>query len=43
MQSSTLTTPVDQFTMSVTATDPRHGTLIMEWGSFRWSVPIEVK
>jgi len=43
LQSSTLTTPVDQFTISVSATDPRHGALIMEWGSFRWSVPIEVR
>lgn len=42
MQSSTLSTPVDQFTISVAPNDSRHGTLTMEWGSFRWTAPIEV-
>jgi hypothetical protein len=43
MQSATLSTPVDQFTISVAATDARHGTLTLEWGSFRWTAPIEVR
>jgi hypothetical protein len=43
MQSATLSTPVDQFTISVAANDARHGTLILEWGSFRWTAPIEVR
>ncbi len=43
MQSTALSTPVDQFTISVTANDARRGTLTMEWGSFRWSAPIEVR
>jgi hypothetical protein len=43
MQSTTLSTPVDQFTISVAANDARHGTLTMEWGSFRWTAPIEVR
>jgi hypothetical protein len=43
MQSSALSTPVDQFTISVTGNDARHGTLTLEWGSFRWSAPIEVR
>ena len=42
MQSTTLSTPVDQFTISV-ANDARRGTLTMEWGSFRWTAPIEVR
>ena len=42
MQSTTLSTPVDQFTISVVANDQRRGTLTMEWGTFRWTVPIEV-
>ncbi|HEV7389318.1 MAG TPA: DUF2911 domain-containing protein [Gemmatimonadaceae bacterium] len=42
MQSATLSTPVDQFTISVAASDRRHGTLTMEWGSFRWTAPIEL-
>jgi hypothetical protein len=43
MQSATLSTPVDQFTISVAAGDARHGTLILEWGSIRWTAPIEVR
>jgi len=43
MQSSTLATPIDQLTISVAGTDSRRGTLTMEWGSFRWTVPIEVR
>jgi len=43
MQSAALSTPVDQFTISVPASDARHGKLTMEWGSFRWTAPIEVR
>jgi hypothetical protein len=43
MQSDTLSTPVDQFTISVAAADARRGTLTLEWGSFRWTAPIEVR
>jgi hypothetical protein len=43
MQSTTLSTPVDQFTISVAASNARHGTLTLEWGSFRWTAPIEVR
>jgi len=43
MRSASLSTPVDQFTISVPASDARHGTLTMEWGSFRWTAPIEVR
>ncbi|HEY4734682.1 MAG TPA: DUF2911 domain-containing protein [Gemmatimonadaceae bacterium] len=43
MQSSTLATPVDQFTISVAGTGARRGTLTMEWGSFHWSAPIELR
>jgi hypothetical protein len=43
MQSSALSTPVDQFTISVAAKDARHGTLTLEWGEFLWAVPIEVR
>jgi len=42
MQSSTLSTPVDQFTISVAAKDARSGALTFEWGSFRWTATIEV-
>lgn len=43
MQSTTLSTPVEQFTISVAAADARRGTLVMEWGPFRWTAPIEVR
>jgi hypothetical protein len=43
MQSATPSTPVDQFTISVAAKDAQHGTLTLEWGSFRWTAPIEVR
>jgi hypothetical protein len=43
MQSTTVAAPVDQFTISVDAKDPRHGTLALAWGSFRWTAPIEMR
>ena len=38
-----LTTPVEEFTISIVPGDALHGTLVMEWGSFRWTAPIEVQ
>jgi hypothetical protein len=35
--------PVDEFTISITGVDARHGTLSMEWGTFRWTAPITVR
>jgi hypothetical protein len=35
-----LPAPVEQFTISIAPADDHHGTLIMEWGPFRWSAPI---
>ena len=43
MQSTALSTPVDQFTISVAPRDARHGTLAFEWGPFRWTAPIDVQ
>ncbi|MFL5551367.1 MAG: DUF2911 domain-containing protein, partial [Gemmatimonadaceae bacterium] len=42
MQTATLSPPVEQFTISITENDARHGTLILEWGTFRWTAPIQV-
>ncbi|HEX6051635.1 MAG TPA: DUF2911 domain-containing protein [Gemmatimonadaceae bacterium] len=42
MATDSLATPVEQFTISIAATDARRGTLAMEWGPFRWTVPIVV-
>jgi hypothetical protein len=35
--------PVEEFTISIIPGDNRHGTLVLEWGSFRWIAPIEVQ
>jgi hypothetical protein len=42
MTTETLTTPVEEFTISIVPADARHGTLIMEWGAFRWKAAIVV-
>jgi hypothetical protein len=42
MTSEAVTTPVEQFTISIISKDAVHGTLVMEWGSFRWTAAIEV-
>jgi hypothetical protein len=34
---------VDQFTIAVVAKDAQHATLTLEWGSFQWTAPIEVR
>jgi len=38
-----LPVPVEEFTISIVPGDTRHGTLVMEWDSFRWTAPIEVQ
>lgn len=38
-----LTAPIEEFTISIIASDTQHGTLVMEWGDFRWTAPIEVQ
>jgi hypothetical protein len=38
-----LTAPVEEFTISIVPNDAKHGTLGMEWGSFKWTAPIEVR
>ncbi|MFL5617194.1 MAG: DUF2911 domain-containing protein [Gemmatimonadaceae bacterium] len=43
MTTETRTTPVEQFTISIAGADATHGTLAMEWGSFRWTAPIMVR
>lgn len=42
MTSKTVSTTVEQFTISITSNDATHGTLVMEWGTFRWSAAIEL-
>jgi hypothetical protein len=42
MTMDSLATPVEKFTISITGSDARNGTLAMEWGTFRWTAPIVV-
>ena len=34
------TSPVEEFTVSLVPAGTKKGTLVMEWGTFRWSAPI---
>jgi hypothetical protein len=43
MTTGALTTTVDEFTISIVPNDIRHGMLMLEWGTFRWTAPIEVQ
>lgn len=43
MTSEIASAPVEAFTISIAPIDKKHGNLLFEWGSFRWSVPIEVQ
>ncbi|MEO8860597.1 MAG: DUF2911 domain-containing protein [Ginsengibacter sp.] len=43
MTSLTAATPVEEFTISIVPADTRHGMLVMDWGSFRWTAPIEAE
>jgi hypothetical protein len=43
MNSQIDTATVEEFTISILPRDNRHGTLVFEWGSFRWIAPIEVE
>jgi hypothetical protein len=42
MTSEVTSRPVEEFTISIIPIDNRHGTLVLEWGSFRWTARIEV-
>jgi hypothetical protein len=43
INSEVATATVEEFTISIRPSDNRHGTLVLEWGSFRWIAPIEVQ
>ena len=42
MATDSLSAPVEKFTISISPTDARHGTLAMEWGTFRWTAPLVI-
>ena len=43
MRADTVRTPVEKFTISIEAVDARRGTLVMSWGTFRWTAPLVVQ
>jgi hypothetical protein len=43
MTAETNSKPVEAFTISIVRNDTHHGTLVLEWGSFKWTAPIEVQ
>ena len=43
LHTETVPTPVEKFAISIAGTDAKHGTLVMDWGTFRWTAPIVVK
>jgi hypothetical protein len=42
MKTEALSAPVEAFTIFIVSGDKQHGTLIIEWDSFRWTAPVEV-
>ena len=43
MTTEALQVPVEEFTISIVPDDAQYGTLMMEWGSFRWTAHIEMQ
>jgi hypothetical protein len=43
MRSDSVSPAVEKFTISIEPSDGRHGTLVMAWGTFRWTAPIVVQ
>ena len=43
MENQVLSKPIEQFTIAIDPIDIKHGSLIMEWGFFRWTAPIEIQ
>jgi hypothetical protein len=43
MQSDSMDTPVEQFTISIEPGRGGQGTLALAWGTFRWTVPLVVR
>jgi hypothetical protein len=42
MTSEIVSKPAEEFTISIVPADAHYGMLVLEWGSFRWTTPIEV-
>jgi hypothetical protein len=42
LDARTVNAPVEEFTISILPAGARRGTLVLEWGTFRWTAPIVV-
>jgi len=42
LNAETAAKPVEEFTISIVPADAKHGTLMLEWGTFKWSAPIAI-
>jgi hypothetical protein len=43
MKSDSVDPPVERFTIAIEPSDARHGTIVMSWGTFRWTASIVVQ
>ena len=43
MKSDSVAAPVEKFTIAIEPGGARHGTLVIAWGTFRWTAPIVVQ
>ncbi|HEY2849848.1 MAG TPA: DUF2911 domain-containing protein [Gemmatimonadaceae bacterium] len=43
LRTETVNAPVDEFTISIVPADPHRGSLVLEWGTFKWTAPIVIR
>jgi hypothetical protein len=43
LKTETVTAPIEKFTISIVPAGARHGSLVMEWGTFRWTAPVAAR
>ena len=43
LHTEVLSAPIEKFSITVVGADDRHGSLVLEWGTFRWTAPIVVR
>jgi hypothetical protein len=43
MKADSVGTPVEKFTITIEPSNARRGTLVMSWGTFRWTAPLVVQ
>jgi hypothetical protein len=43
LHTETVNAPIEKFTISIVPADAKHGSLVMEWGTFKWSAPISLR